>query len=328
MCRMEPHTVDCRYPGVNCQAIIDALVEDLSGRRRSPETVRAWAYVGKLYCKHLHRRAATLRSASVVDVASFASSLSGVSDATARQRLSIVRSIHARAAELGYCERNPADELVLPTVIERVRPPASTREVRAALDAHPNTPAGIRDRAVFAVMYGCGLRVGEARRLRRQDIDTDTRIVSVIRGKGRKSRQVPAPQATIAAIERQARQVEDDYLFPGDDADGLRGQRAIYAAVRRVAERAAVDRPERFHPHMLRHAFAVHMLTAGCDVRTLQRLLGHASIETTARYLALKTRHLQRAIDRQHPLSIDNRLAHPWTRTPDSTGGLTLRWTA
>jgi integrase/recombinase XerD len=145
-----------------------------------------------------------------------------------------------------------------------------------------------KHRVILTVCYAAGLRVSEAVRLTPDAIDSQRMVIRVEAGKGRKDRYVmlsPRLLDILRAYWRKAR--PQQWLFPGD----LPGQPISTAAVehvcRQVRDQAAIAKP--VTPHCLRHAFAVHLLESGADVRTIQLLLGHRSLSTTARYLRLAT---------------------------------------
>src|SRR5206468_152088 len=160
----------------------------------------------------------------------------------------------------------------------------SPEEVSRFLDAVES----LKHRVILTVCYAAGLRVSEAVRLTPGAIDSQRMVIRVDAGKGRKDRYVmlsPKLLDILRGYWRKARRQQ--WLFPGD----LPGQPISTAAVedvcRRARDRAAITKP--VTPHSLRHAFAVHLLEAGTDVRTIQLLLGHRSLETTARYLRIAT---------------------------------------
>jgi integrase/recombinase XerD len=152
-------------------------------------------------------------------------------------------------------------------------------------------PAG-RDRVLLQTAYACGLRIEELLHLRVTDIDSRRMVVVVRHGKGRKDRLVPLSPHLLEVLraywhaERPA-----TWLFPGRHPD-----RPLNATnLQRVCQRlvARLDFPKRVTPHTLRHSFATHMLEAGVDLFTLQNLLGHSRLQTTALYLHLGTRRFQ-----------------------------------
>jgi len=167
----------------------------------------------------------------------------------------------------------PRREKKLPMILSRT-------EVKTLLEA----PSDIRHRALLAIMYGCGLRAAEVAHLRVSDIDATRNLLLVRQGKGRKDRQTMLPPKLLELLRCYWRsQRTTDWLFPGVDAAQPISPKAIFLACRNAAQKAGISKP--VHPHSLRHAFATHLLEDGVNLRTIQILLGHANLETTARYL-------------------------------------------
>jgi len=146
----------------------------------------------------------------------------------------------------------------------------------------------LKHRTILTVCYAAGLRVSEAVRLTPDAIDSQRMVIRVAAGKGRKDRYVmlsPRLLDILRAYWRKAR--PKDWLFPGDLPGQPISTAAVEDACRHTRDRAGISKP--VTPHSLRHAFAVHLLEAGADLRTIQLLLGHRSLSTTARYLRLAT---------------------------------------
>ncbi len=168
---------------------------------------------------------------------------------------------------------------------------------------------GKRDLAVILLLYGCGLRIGEAVSLTRAQAPSQDQEVLVIVGKGNKQRRVPLLPMVIEAI--------NDYLshcpwpLPQDGPMfvGARGKklspRLIQLALQRM--RRTIGLPETATPHALRHSFATHLLSAGGDLRTIQELLGHASLSTTQRYTAVSTQQMIDIYRKTHPRAMAKR---------------------
>jgi integrase/recombinase XerD len=170
----------------------------------------------------------------------------------------------------------------LPSVLSR-------EEVLQFFAAFPTDP----DRLLVRTTYACGLRIGEVTRLRVADIDSQRGVLVVRQGKGRKDRQVPLSPQLLQELRAYWRRYRPkDWLFPGV---GSGGHRSIGGLQRRVTRAVrALGWNKRVSLHTLRHSYATHLLEAGVDVVTLQHLLGHNDLETTARYLHVSTLHLQR----------------------------------
>jgi integrase/recombinase XerC len=184
--------------------------------------------------------------------------------------------------------------------------PLSARDARRVIDADlqlSDEPwIAARDAAVLTLLYGCGLRISEALGLTRNDIPRDGETLRIT-GKGGKTRIVPLLPIARSAIK--------DYLElcpfrPAADAPVFRGARGgpLQPAIVQKAMRAlrsALDLPDTATPHALRHSFATHLLAGGGDLRTIQELLGHASLSTTQVYTGVETSRLLEIYDRAHP---------------------------
>jgi len=164
----------------------------------------------------------------------------------------------------------------------------------------------LRDRALLELLYGAGLRVGEAVALDVRDVDLLAREVRVL-GKGRKERVIPLPQAARQALgawleSRRAPGYQTEPLFPSL-APKARRRRMNVRTVQRILGRRAVSAgvADRVHPHRLRHSYATHLLDMGADLRSIQELLGHTSLSTTQRYTAVSAARLVEVYDKAHP---------------------------
>src|ERR1700756_698738 len=167
----------------------------------------------------------------------------------------------------------PRGEKKLPLILSR-------EEVTALLESSRN----LRHRTLLATMYGCGLRVAEVAQLKAADIDSARNVLWVRSGKGRKDRQTLLPAKLLELLRSYWRTKRPlDWLFPGADPTRPISAKAIFLACRKAGQTAGLAKA--IHPHSLRHAFATHLLEAGVNLRTIQILLGHANLETTARYL-------------------------------------------
>jgi len=204
-----------------------------------------------------------------------------------------------------------------PTLHYRIkRPPRELPQVMDAdliktlLDAPcPEEPEDARrwkrDRAVMELLYSSGLRVAELSHVRRPDYDSSGGLVTVVMGKGRKSRVVPVGRMARLAIAEwlevrphYAREHSDNWLFLNTRGDRL-GERSIQRALEEQARRVGI--PQHLHPHLLRHCFASHVLESSQDLRAVQEMLGHASISTTQIYTHLDFGHLARVYAQAHP---------------------------
>ena len=203
--------------------------------------------------------------------------------------------------------RDPAAELQMPKLRRLPRGILSEAQAKELMKAPDNwTPLGLRDRAMLEVFYGTGLRLSECLDLEVRDVDLAEGVLAVRLGKGRKDRLVPLVGRAVAAVEEYLREarpllVRDarvQVLFLS-----LRGRRMTQHTcaerLYRHGRRAGIPWP--VSPHMLRHSFATHLLKRGADIRHVQQLLGHASIETTEIYTRVAVKDLQDVLERAHP---------------------------
>jgi integrase/recombinase XerC len=237
----------------------------------------------------------------------------GVSKATVARKLAAVRSFYRELTRTGVMSVNPAALVATPKQEKRLPHPLAEAEVRALLDqAFGGEPGDRRDRAILEMLYATGCRVGEMVGADLGDLEVDAGGEGMLRvfGKGRKERLVPIGRAAVAALGRwmearggfaegrPARAADRDALFLN-----ARGGRLTDRSVRRILDarlrRAAVS--GKVSPHALRHSFATHMLDAGADLRSIQELLGHASLSTTQKYTKVSTRRLVEVYERAHP---------------------------
>lgn len=222
---------------------------------------------------------------------------------------SLARVLSAWRGFFGYAIRSGLTAL---NPVEGVRPPKAPKRLPASLSPDEairmvsfvdDTPAGLRDRAIFELLYSSGLRVSEVTNLDIGAIDFSTQEVRVA-GKGDKSRIVPVGAAAITALLRwvklrtTVKGHESAALFLGSQGSRL-SPRVVQSRMKiwAVKQGLTVDP----HPHMLRHSFASHVLQSSGDLRAVQEMLGHASIASTQVYTHLDFQHLAKVYDSAHP---------------------------
>jgi site-specific recombinase XerD len=169
--------------------------------------------------------------------------------------------------------------------------------------------ADARQRMVLRATYACGLRLSEAVQLRVSDIDSRRMVLHVRQGKGQKERLLPLSPRLLEELRAYWKQYRPrDWLFAGQGRTGHLSRAAVQRLVIKVVRRLGWQK--KASAHTLRHSYATHLLEAGVDVATVQRLLGHRHLSTTARYLHLSMQHLQRT-----PSPLDALLASPAAAT-------------
>jgi integrase/recombinase XerD len=229
-----------------------------------------------------------------------------VAAATVQRKVACLRSFYRHLRRVGILEVDPTTKLRAPRH-ERRLPNVLTRDEVAKLLEQPvgTAPTALRDRALLEVMYACGLRASEAITLEVSDLDFESGVLRA-RGKGSKERLVPvgsaAARALAAYLKRGRPQLAGDRLqaclFLNRRGGGLTRQ-GLYKIVQRHARSAGLE--QRMSPHTLRHTFATHLLAGGCDLRSLQEMLGHADITTTQLYTHLSAERLRDVYFDAHP---------------------------
>jgi integrase/recombinase XerD len=217
--------------------------------------------------------------------------------ATLQRKVACLRSFYRHLRRTGVLTTDPTAHLRAPKQGRKLPQVLSRDEVAELLRQPRGTePAALRDRALLETMYACGLRASEAIDLEVGDVDLEDGILRA-RGKGSKERLVPvgsaAARALTAYLQRgRARLVGDRWearLFVNQRGAGLSRQ-GLYKIVQRHARSAGLA--SKMSPHTLRHTFATHLLAGGCDLRSLQEMLGHADIATTQLYTSLSADRL------------------------------------
>jgi len=222
--------------------------------------------------------------------------------------LSVMRRFFFFLNRRNFILRNPAASFRVPRC--RRFPGKSVLTVKQAsclMEAPRATTAkGIRDRAILELFYGTGIRLSECQRLDVSDADLSSEILLVRAGKGAKDRFIPIPRSAHRALNRYLEESRPALLQnPAEMAlflslDGRRLCKSSYEwLVRGYGRKAGLQKP--LHPHLLRHSYATHLLWGGADIRYIQELLGHQSIQTTSLYLQVGDTELRNVLLQGHP---------------------------
>jgi integrase/recombinase XerC len=283
-------------------------------RTLSAHTVRA--YIGDLdsFLEHLQlQKVASLSEISVAHIRSWLATMQvkGGSRTTLSRRATSIRLFTKWAAKHGHLPTDVGATLATPKAHRTLPGVLTVADATTAMDslavraAEEETPLSIRDRAIVEVLYATGARVSELCGLDTGDIDYSRSTIRVL-GKGKKERTIPLGKPAMVALEewlKGARPViatdkSGDAVFLG-----ARGKRIDQRTVRTIVYEtlSALEGIERMGPHALRHSAATHLLEGGADLRTVQEILGHASLATTQIYTHVSTERLQKAFKQAHP---------------------------
>ncbi|HVE81460.1 MAG TPA: tyrosine recombinase XerC [Myxococcales bacterium] len=289
---------------------IERFQAHLEAKGASPHTVKAYLADLRQFQQYLDGRGVALESATREIIRGWQSVLSVDRKATSRARkLASVKAFYKFLVRGRALEKSPAKKVrspKLPKALPKVMP---VDEVFAILRMPPeDTVLGLRDRAIFELLYAAGLRASELCGLSPGDVDLRGRVVRAL-GKGRKERLVPFNEYAAGAIAAYADRRGEllAKAYPGTDPDALflnhRGGRLTPRSVARHLDRYVLQcaLARKVSPHALRHSFATHLLAGGADVRSIQELLGHASLSTTQRYTHVGFVQLQKVYDAAHP---------------------------
>ena len=237
----------------------------------------------------------------------------GNSNRSVARKLSAVRALFEYLLREGMVGVNPAKLVATPKIPQTLPVVMTPEQTNNLIDSVVETTTGnkddgpkrfpariARDRVIFELLYGSGLRVAELVGLDLEDFDWQDRWIRV-RGKGRKERQVPFGKRAAEAIETylEVRGHDKQRAVLLNERGGRLTARSVDRIVKQYALQVSGD--PSLHPHSLRHAFATHLLSDGADLRAIQELLGHASLSTTQKYTQLSLEKLMEVYDRAHP---------------------------
>src|SRR5262249_37101575 len=302
-------------PGGLSSALVAFRCHIEAERGLSRHTVRA--YVGDVSSLLEHAAAAGVTALDGLDIGILRGWLgeqhgSGNSRATLARRAAAARTFTAFARARGFIGADPGPLLGIPRTPRRLPEVLSQDQVAAVLDtsqaggaAHQDRAVAVRDAAIMELLYATGIRVGELCGLGLGDLDEERRTVRVF-GKGGRERTVPAGIPAVRAVGAWAREGRPAVVTPRSGFAlflGARGGRLHPRAARRgrPARIAAVPGTPDSGPHGLRHAAATHLLEGGADLRSVQEILGHASLTSTQIYTHVSVERLQSAYRQAHP---------------------------
>ncbi len=294
-------------------ALLDAFLDMMLAERNAALNTRA-AYRRDLdeASRFMAQRAVSLHQASEEDVRAYIASLAVFAPRTQARRLSALRQFYRFLCSEGHRAEDPSRNIDPPR-LGRVLPKyLSEEEVVALLKvvARHRGAEGARLKAMLELLYAAGLRVTELVSLPLDSVLFDRGLVQV-KGKGGKERMVPLGDPAVAALkawlpyrkESLGDKRASPFLFPSFSGRlGYMTRQRFFQLLKDIGIQAGLA-PERLSPHVLRHAFATHLLEHGADLRSVQTMLGHADIATTQIYTHVATDRLTRTVTEHHPLA-------------------------
>lgn len=289
---------------------IGKFLGSLRGERNaSAHTLRAYSNELSRFAEYLGPEA-RWKEIDHVTIRGFLSHLHGcgLSKVSVARALAALRSMYKWLGREGIVAQNPAKLVSSPKLPKKLPRVPTMEEINGLLNTDIGEAAAFpeRDRAIFELLYGCGLRNSELVGVELGDIEEANGVI-LIRGKGKKQRYVPLEGAAAEALAayRAARQkvLNETRKNTRRLFINRRGGPLTTRSVRRIVKKIATDRglPPDIHPHTLRHAFGTHMLTEGADLRAIQELLGHERLATTQKYTQLSITHVMEVYDKTHP---------------------------
>ncbi|PHS29032.1 MAG: tyrosine recombinase [Robiginitomaculum sp.] len=303
---------------MNDQALIEQFLEMMSAERGAAQnTILAYRRDLEDLTGYLQNKKTSLENATQVDLEGWLGDLArrGLGARTAARKLSALRRLYRFAHGEKIRDHNPALTLRSPRLPRSLPKVLSLEEVNTLLACAvtDTSPRGLRTHALLQILYASGLRVSEMLSLPVVTGRREERML-MVRGKGGKERLVPLSHAALDAINvyqpvrenflprgpnasRAAR-----FLFPSRAKTGHLSRERFHAIIKALAGKAGLE-SARVSPHVLRHAFASHLLAGGADLRTVQMLLGHADISTTQIYTHVLDERLKTLVQTAHPLA-------------------------
>ena len=251
-----------------------------------------------------------LAAATRADVARLAGAWAGLAPASVARKTSALRQFFGFAVDEGWRGDDPSGALPSPRTRRPLPKVLSHGDIavlfdRAEMEAGSGKPDAVRLLALIELLYGSGLRASELVALPRNAVPRDAPFLTVM-GKGGQARMVPVGDRALAAVQAWLALRSTDpasrFLFPSRGRLGHLSRVSLFQQVKALALRAGLD-PAKVSPHVLRHAFATHLLEGGADLRVLQTLLGHADIATTQIYTHVDAARLVTLVNQRHPLA-------------------------
>jgi len=305
------NAVDARFEAL----VLDFLAHLEFERGLARNTLDAYRTDLLQYGAFLNGRGRSATEAEHADIADFLADLAtgdgqpACSPATINRKTACLRSFYRHLRREELTDADPTAALSPPTKSRKLPRVLTYAEVKRLLESvSESDPIALRDRALLEVMYGCGLRASEAVGLDVNEVDLRRGFVRP-HGKGNKDRIVPLGREAAAAVTRYLRSGRPELI--GSRAESrlfvnFRGgpltRQGLYKIIRRHAKKVGLE--GRMSPHTLRHSFATHLLSGGCDLRSVQEMLGHADVATTQLYTHLSGERIKEVYFKSHPRAV------------------------
>jgi integrase/recombinase XerC len=287
---------------------VDEFVWSLRERNSSAHTIKAYAGDLESFSSYIGQRG--WAAIDHLTIRGFLSHLyeKGLSKTSVARALAAVRSLYRWLAQEGIVEQNPAALVSTPKLPKKLPRVPTIEEMNTVLDGAMSEVAAFpeRDRLMFELLYGCGIRNSELIGINVDDIRMSAEAI-LIRGKGKKERYVPFGDSVKGALAAYLPARQKLLAASRKNTNALlinhRGGRLTTRSVGRIIKKIAVAKglPPDVHPHTLRHAFGTHLLEEGADLRAIQEMLGHERLSTTQRYTQLSMKHVLHVYDQTHP---------------------------
>ena len=287
---------------------IEKFLHSLRQRNASVHTIKA--YTGDLANFAAYVGSRNWRNIDHLTIRGFLSQLyeKDLEKTSVARALAAVRSFYRWLAQEGLVEQNPAALVSTPKLPKKLPRVPTIEEMNTVLDGQMPEVASFpeRDRIMFELLYGCGIRNSELIGINLDDIRLSSEAI-LIRGKGKKERYVPFGDSVKTALAIYLPVRQQTLAIRKKNTTALlinqRGGRLTTRSVGRIIKKIAIAKglsPD-VHPHTLRHAFGTHMLEEGADLRSIQEMLGHERLSTTQRYTQLSMKHVLEVYDQTHP---------------------------
>lgn len=277
-------------------------------RGASPNTLSAYRRDLADFQRFLHDYRRAMRQVGSSEISQYLLRLKreGLGPRSVARHLSAVRGLYRFLLREGWLRRDPTEQLETPRLPQRLPRTLSFEEVAALIEsAEPDSPVGLRDRALLELLYATGMRASECNALRIEDVNLSAGYV-IVTGKGSRQRLVPVGAQALHWIRRYLKEARPAMVKRRNPATlfvnrrgGPLSRQGVWGIIKKAARRADVRRV--VSPHTLRHSFASHLLEQGADLRSIQTMLGHADISTTQIYTHLSSRAVREMYMRFHP---------------------------